>query len=57
MQEYPNGLPFSSLGDLPDSGIEPAFPALIYGFFTTATREDLTLIKKGKPWRSESPGG
>ena len=27
-QEYLNGLPFPSLGDLLDSGIEPASPAL-----------------------------
>ena len=27
-QEYWSGLPFSSLGDLPDSGIEPGSPAL-----------------------------
>ena len=28
-------LPFPSSGDLPDSGIEPVFPALAGGFFTT----------------------
>ena len=27
-QEYWNGLPFPSPGDLPDSGIEPKYPAL-----------------------------
>ena len=27
-QEYWNGLPFPSAGDLPDSGIEPESPAL-----------------------------
>ena len=27
-QEYWSGLPFPSLGDLPDPGIEPWFPAL-----------------------------
>ena len=27
-QEYWNGLPFPSPADLPDSGIEPGFPAL-----------------------------
>ena len=26
--EYWSGLPFPSLGDLPDPGIEPGFPAL-----------------------------
>ena len=39
-QEYWNGLPFPSLGDLPNPGIEPvslAFPALSGGFFITST--------------------
>ena len=27
-QEYWSGLPFPSPGDLPDTGIEPGFPAL-----------------------------
>ncbi|KAB0347336.1 hypothetical protein FD755_018879 [Muntiacus reevesi] len=30
-----NGLPFPSLGNLPDPGIEPMSPALAGGFFTT----------------------
>ena len=34
-QEYWSGLPFPSLGDLPDPGIEPAPPVLAGGFFTT----------------------
>ena len=37
-QEYWTGLPFFTLGDLPDPGIEllsPASPALASGFFTT----------------------
>ena len=37
-QEYWNGLPIPSLGDLPNTGIEPATlasPALAGGFFTT----------------------
>ena len=34
-QEYRSGLPFPSLGDLPDPGIEPVSPALAGGFFTT----------------------
>ena len=34
-QEYWSGLPFPSLGDLPDPGIKPVFPALAGGFFTT----------------------
>ena len=32
--EYWNGLPLSSIGDLPDPGIEPKSPALEGGFFT-----------------------
>jgi len=34
-QEYWSGLPFTSPGDLPDSGIEPKSPALAGRFFTT----------------------
>ena len=34
-QEYWSGLPFPSPGDLPDPGIEPTFPALAGGFFTS----------------------
>ena len=34
-QEYWSGLPFPSSGDLPDPGIEPTFPSLADGFFTT----------------------
>ena len=33
-QEYWPRLPFSSLGNLPDPGIEPLSPALAGGFFT-----------------------
>ena len=33
-QEYWNGLPFPSPGDLPDSRIKPVSPALEGGFFT-----------------------
>ena len=32
-QEYWSGLPFPSLGGLPDPGIEPASPALAVEFF------------------------
>ena len=46
-QEYWSGLPFSSPGDLPDLGFEPASltsPALAGGFFiTSATWEDQPL--------------
>ena len=44
-QEYWNGLLFTTAGDLPDPGIEPASfvsPALAGGFFTT--------LPPGKPW-------
>ena len=34
-QEYWSGLPFPPPGDLPDPGIETAFPALARGFFAT----------------------
>ena len=34
-QEYWNGLPFPSPGDLPDPGIEPVSPALTGRFITT----------------------
>ena len=34
-QEYLSGLPFPSLGDLPDPGIESASPALAGRFFTS----------------------
>ena len=33
-QEYWSGLPFPSLGDLPEAGIESASPTLAGGFFT-----------------------
>ena len=36
-QEYWNGLPFPSPGDLPDPGIEPEFPALAGRFFPAET--------------------
>ena len=35
-QEYWNGLPFLTPRDLPNPGIEPTYPALADGFFTTA---------------------
>ena len=43
-QKYRSGLPFPSLRDLPDPGIEPTSPALAGEFFTNrATREALTF--------------
>ena len=45
-QEYWSGLPFLSLGDLPDSGIEPVSPTLTDGFFTTEPPEKLERKSK-----------
>ena len=39
-QEYWNGLPFPSLGDLPDPGIETASPALADEFSTTCATSE-----------------
>ena len=59
-QEYWSGLPFHSPGDLPDSGIEPASPALAGGFFTAERpgtyRKTLisnSKVKQKKKWQSE----
>ena len=40
-QEYCNGLPFPSPGNLPTRGIEPSSPALAGEFFTINTTWDL----------------
>ena len=45
-QEYWSRLPFPSPGDLIDSGIEPASPALTGGFFTTEPPHGGDLIPK-----------
>ena len=42
-QEYWSELPFPSLGDLPNPGIEPASPALAGEFFTTEPPGELKL--------------
>ena len=54
-QEYWNGLPFPSLGDLPDPGIEPASPTSFSftadRFFTTEPHQyddNLQLLEHGK---------
>ena len=47
-QEYRSGLPFLSLGDLPNPGIKPTSPvspALAGGFFTTESRRLLLGVK------------
>ena len=51
-QEYWSGLPFPPPGDLPDSGIKPASPALAGRFFTTEPpgmpkSVHLTIIQSG----------
>ena len=66
-QEYWSGLPFPSPEDFPHPGMEPAFPALIGGFFTTESplciwqlqhegREgqhtDITSFQVATLWRS-----
>ena len=61
-QEYLNGLPFPSPGDLPDTGIEPVSlmsPALSGGFFTTnATWEALTqgIFQQEKSYQAWTMG-
>ena len=43
-QKYWSGLPFPSVGDLPDPGIEPRYTCISGGFFTKwATRKTLIL--------------
>ena len=51
MQEYWSGLPFPFPRDLPDPGIEPVFPAVAGGFFTTEPSGKPRLIVK-PPWNS-----
>ena len=48
-QEYWNGLPFPSPGDLPDPGIEPGSPALEAG--------TLTSEPPGKPYGATEDRG
>ena len=40
-QEYWSGKPFPSPGDLPYSGIKPASPALVDGFFTVPSQKPI----------------
>ena len=46
-QEYWNGLPYPSPGDLPDPGIEPMSPALTGGFFTTKLLGNTETTSRG----------
>ena len=43
-QEYWNGLPFHPPEDSPNSGIEPASPALAGGFFTISTTWEAPVV-------------
>ena len=45
-QDYWNGSPFLSPGDLPNSGIEPGSPALQAGSFLTESPWQLTFFRK-----------
>ena len=36
-QEHWSGLPYPTSGNLPNPGLEPASPALVDGFFSTAS--------------------
>ena len=57
-QEYWNGLPFSSPGNLPDSGIEPTSPALTGGFLTTEPpRKPKSIILQFKKKEKHLKGG
>ena len=48
-QEYWNGLPFPTPGDLPNPGIEPVSPALAGEFFTTEPVEKFLLYSELPP--------
>ena len=52
-QEYGSRLPFSSLGDLPNRGVEPLSPGLAGEFFTTEPpgkpKGDQSAEKTGAP--------
>ena len=57
-QEYWNGLPFPSPGDLPNPGNEPLSPVLAGGFFTTEPPGKLNnKIIYHLPTRRIYPGG
>ena len=51
-QEYWNGLPFPSPGDLPDPRMEPTSPPLAGGFFTTehqGSPKNKRFLRREKP--------
>ena len=47
-QEYWSGLPFPPPGDVPNPGIEPESPALVDGFFTTASTRNCKVLYNWK---------
>ena len=53
-QEYWNGLPFPSPGDLPNSGIKPMFPVLAGGFFSTEPPRKLENLQCYQPNANEA---
>ena len=53
-QEYQSGLLFASPGDLPNPGIEPVYPTLAGGFFTTESPgKPLVQGNRANKWLSE----
>jgi len=42
-QEYWSGLPFPTLGDLPNPGMKPMFPVLASRFLTTSPTSEAAL--------------
>ena len=52
-QEHWSGLPFPSLGNLPDPEIKPISPVLVGSFFTTVTFRKLEL-RSNVPWEPGS---
>ena len=53
-QEYWSGMPFPSLGDLPNPGIKPVSPALAGGFFTTEPpgKPEVYMISMSIPFQN-----
>ena len=50
-QEYWSGLPFPSLGDLPEPGIEPGSPEFASGFFTIEPSGKPQSLCRYRLWR------
>ena len=47
-QEYQSGLPFPSLGDIPNPGIEPGTPALQADALPSESPGDFILLNPGE---------